>query len=176
MIHLSNSGQTIELREEFRPGAIVVVEADVHSGVRQALNRFEEYFKEYSSNESDFHRILSRLRLIDLNRMLYRSSGEEQSDGKGFDVYSIPNYGPMVYAGIQEQISLSLRSNSSTGRFETSTDHEHQTRQLVNRLYFSTFNRSSTHQSSKSFFFIFLSVHCWTVDVFSWVNGWRKSL
>ncbi|CAF1690274.1 unnamed protein product, partial [Didymodactylos carnosus] len=32
------------------------------------------------------------LTLLDLNRVLYRNSNEEQADGLGIDVYEIPGY------------------------------------------------------------------------------------
>ncbi|CAF0981470.1 unnamed protein product [Rotaria sp. Silwood1] len=44
--------------------------------------------------------------LIDIERVLYRSSIEEQSDGNGFDVYSISNYGKLTYCSLQGQISI----------------------------------------------------------------------
>lgn len=46
--------------------------------------------------------VVSDLSLIDLNILLYRCESEERcsTDGK-FGVYDIPDYGPLVYAGLQ---------------------------------------------------------------------------
>ncbi|CAF3393676.1 unnamed protein product, partial [Rotaria socialis] len=44
--------------------------------------------------------------LIDIERVPYRSSIEERSNGKSFDAYSIPNYGKLTYCSLQGQISI----------------------------------------------------------------------
>lgn len=49
----------------------------------------------------------SKLSLIDLNFVLYRCEAEERDSSDGQDgVYSIPNHGPLVYAGLQGWWSL----------------------------------------------------------------------
>jgi len=105
-IRLINDGQTIEFTNEFRPGSILILHVDLHSSIRQNLNQIEQYIDEFSSSQSNLQQILRQLKLIDFNRVLYRSSNEEISDGKGFDVYQIPSYGSMVFCGIQGQIVL----------------------------------------------------------------------
>lgn len=50
--------------------------------------------------------MIKKINLADLNRVLYRCDHEERDDGRGFDVYNIPNYGSLVYAGLQGFVSL----------------------------------------------------------------------
>ena len=54
-----------------------------------------------SQPNQDFRSIVSRLSFSDFNRVLFRSDPEEQSDGKNFGAYSIPNFGAPPYCGLQ---------------------------------------------------------------------------
>jgi glycogen debranching enzyme len=65
-----------------------------------------ELINQYSNARSQFHQIVKELTLVDLKHVLYRSSVEEQSDGKGFDVYTIHDYGKLVYCDLQGQMSV----------------------------------------------------------------------
>jgi glycogen debranching enzyme len=78
--------RTIEFTENFRPDSIVVLQISVLPQIHQSLFNIEQ--------------------LIDLEHVLYCLSIEEQSDGKGFDIYNIPDYGQLNYAGIYEIIPL----------------------------------------------------------------------
>lgn len=102
-IQLTNNGQTIEFNNEFHPGSIIILHVDVHPNVRQCLTSLNKSLDEISSLLDP---ILRPMKLIDFNRILYRSSKEEISDGKGFDVYHLPNYGSFVYCGIQGQLDV----------------------------------------------------------------------
>lgn len=45
--------------------------------------------------------------LIDLNKALYRCDQEERDETSNrFDVYNIPGYGPLVYAGLQGKLII----------------------------------------------------------------------
>jgi hypothetical protein len=49
---------------------------------------------------------VSRLTLADLNRALYRCEAEERDETKGASgAYDIPDFGPMVYCGLQGKYS-----------------------------------------------------------------------
>lgn len=50
--------------------------------------------------------VVSKLDLIDLNRVLFTCDQEERDQGFGGSAYDIPNYGPVVYCGLQGFISL----------------------------------------------------------------------
>lgn len=53
------------------------------------------------SGQSELKAVVEKLSFADLNRVLYRCDQEERDDGHGFDVYDIPAYGKLVYAGLQ---------------------------------------------------------------------------
>lgn len=63
--------------------------------VRKLINCFSKV------KESELNQIISKMSLADLNRALFRCDKEERDEGYGFDTYNIPNYGFMVYAGLQ---------------------------------------------------------------------------
>lgn len=53
------------------------------------------------SNRKELFEIISKMTLADLNRALYRCDKEERDEGYGFDTYNIPNFGFIIYAGLQ---------------------------------------------------------------------------
>lgn len=70
--------------------------------VRSAILKLRKIIDTFSQTRpTQLREIISRLKLEDLNHALYRCDQEERDDGNGFDVYNIPNYGSMVYAGLQ---------------------------------------------------------------------------
>jgi glycogen debranching enzyme len=108
-----NGFRTIEFTDDFRPGSIVVLQISVNKNRLESIHQLDETIKQFSNPESEFNLIVKELTLIDIERVLYRTSVEEQSDGKGFDVYEIPDYGKLVYAGLQGQISVLEEIHSS---------------------------------------------------------------
>lgn len=54
------------------------------------------------------YQIINNMSLADLNRALYRCDKEERDEGYGFDTYNIPNFGFMVYAGLQGKSFIGL--------------------------------------------------------------------
>ncbi|CAF4096790.1 unnamed protein product, partial [Rotaria magnacalcarata] len=74
--------------------------------IRQSIINIKQTIKQFSNPTSQFNKIVKNLTLIDLERVLYRTSDEEQSDGKGFDVYIIPDYGKLNYCGLQAIITI----------------------------------------------------------------------
>ncbi|CAF1464414.1 unnamed protein product [Adineta steineri] len=101
-----NGFRTIEFTENFRPGSIVIFQVSVLPRIHQTLINIEQIINQFSNPSSQFNKIIQDLTLIDLERVLYRSSVEEQSDGKGVDVYTIPDYGQLVYCGLHGLIPI----------------------------------------------------------------------
>ena len=85
---------TITLPDQFPPGSIALFETWIpgaeHSG---GLDTFVT---------TGAKEAFSELSLADLNFVLYRCEGEERDSSNGRDgVYNIPNFGPLLYAGLQ---------------------------------------------------------------------------
>jgi glycogen debranching enzyme len=97
---------TIEFTENFRPGSVVVLQVSLLPQIRQSIINIQQLINQFSNPTSQFNQIIKELTLVDLERILYRSSLEEQADGKGFDVYSIHDYGKLIFCGIQGIISI----------------------------------------------------------------------
>ena len=96
----------IEFTDKFRPGSIILLEVSLLPQIRQSIIDLTKIINQFSNPTSQFNLLVKQLTLVDLERILYRSSPEEQSDGKGFDVYQIPNSGSMYYCGLQGQMSI----------------------------------------------------------------------
>lgn len=93
-IEFDNGSTTIHVDDYFPPGSVALFETWVPSAEHASgLNNFIASGTEEAFGELD---------LIDLNFLLYRCDAEERDSSNGKDgVYTIPNYGPLVYAGLQ---------------------------------------------------------------------------
>ena len=77
--------------------------------IRRGLGQFGYLMRSYSGRSmtddsfesSNFRSIVANLSLADLNTVLYRCRGEEESDGNGYGTYNIPGYGHMLYCGLR---------------------------------------------------------------------------
>ncbi|KAK9465395.1 glucanotransferase domain of glycogen debranching enzyme-domain-containing protein [Lipomyces arxii] len=82
----------IMLPSHFPPGSIALIRTWIPSA-EESVDDFVVSGAEDAVKDLD---------LIDLNVVLYRCEGEERDHSVGRDgVYVIPNYGPLVYAGLQ---------------------------------------------------------------------------
>ncbi|CAF1175151.1 unnamed protein product, partial [Adineta ricciae] len=98
--------RTIEFTDEFAPGSIIALQISLLPQISQSISNLKELCKQFENPTSEFCQIMKQLTLVDLQRILYRSSNEEQADGNGFDVYFIPDYGQLNYCGLQGLMSI----------------------------------------------------------------------
>jgi len=102
----SNSMTKVVFNEEaFLPGSIIAFNINLLPIARNASNQLRE---EILVNQlSSFRSLISHCSLVDLNFILYRCKNEENNE-----IYTIPEYGPLVYAGLQgiESVLLEIRS------------------------------------------------------------------
>lgn len=96
---------TIDFSSEFQPGSVVVVRVSLHQKVQDSLVKIKELLS-VDKGLKDLTDAVKGMTLTELNRALYRCDQEEKDEGWGGGTYNIPNYGPMVYCGIQGFISL----------------------------------------------------------------------
>lgn len=103
----------------FQPGSVVAIRVSLHANIKPALAKLHNTISIVTSQRSsDIRVIVSRMNLVDLNKALYRCDQEERDETSNrFDVYDIPGYGPLVYAGLQGIISLlaDIRPNNDLG-------------------------------------------------------------
>jgi glycogen debranching enzyme len=82
----------------------------LHENVTSALSKLHKHVTNFTtkkaSSNSELEVIVSRLTLADLNRALYRCEEEERDETKGASgAYDIPDFGPVVYCGLQGKYS-----------------------------------------------------------------------
>lgn len=102
----------------FPPGSIIAFKVSLLPAARAALSSLRSCLNQFGyrvrtlsgnptqNNTSSFYTIASKLTLSDMNRILYRCSAEEESDGKGVSGYHVPNFGDLVYCGLQGFMSV----------------------------------------------------------------------
>jgi glycogen debranching enzyme len=82
----------------------------LHGNTTSALSKLHRHVTNFTtkkaSNNPELEEIVSRLTLADLNRALYRCEEEERDETKGANgAYDIPEFGPVVYCGLQGKYS-----------------------------------------------------------------------
>ncbi|XP_067951516.1 glycogen debranching enzyme-like [Watersipora subatra] len=112
--------QTISFHD-FPPGSVLIFRVLPNEGLRSAqanilagISRMHQYISD--KDGSGLQAMMSKLTLADVNALLYHCDAEEKSI-TGFGCYGIPNYGPLVYAGLQGILSpmASIRRNNDLG-------------------------------------------------------------
>ena len=96
-IQYQDGNSTITVNDDFVPGSIAVFSTEI-PGVDMGLDTFVKQGAIEASIDLD---------LYDLNAVLYRCEPEERDfSGGEIGTYNIPNYGPLVYAGLEGWISV----------------------------------------------------------------------
>lgn len=73
---------------------------------KAAILKLRQLMKNSTENNLEsLYSIIEKLTLADLNRILYRCDQEERDEGKGFAAYDIPDYGTLVYCGLQGKLN-----------------------------------------------------------------------
>ncbi|KAF6018830.1 AGL [Bugula neritina] len=106
----------------FPPGTVLIISvepnADLTDAVTEvfksvsAINSCRAGCKSTSGDTDEIGTMMSKLTLSDLNVILYHCEAEE-SVISGFGSYNVPDYGPLVYAGLQGIFSVMSRIRSS---------------------------------------------------------------
>ena len=93
-IDTQDHATVISMPDVFRPGSVALFETWIPSAEHsEGLDRFVT---------SGAKEAFAELNFVDLNLVLYRCDAEERDLSRGADgVYSVPNHGPLVYAGLQ---------------------------------------------------------------------------
>ena len=100
-------GSSFEFTDQFRPGSIIVLQVTLDKEMKQSVDFLKTLIEQLEQNNNgEWKNLVNQLTFMDLERILYRSSLEEQSDGEGIDVYSIPGHGSLHYCGLQGLVSL----------------------------------------------------------------------
>jgi hypothetical protein len=78
----------------------------LYGNATTALGKFHKQVTNFTTKTApdypELESIVSRLTLADLNRALYRCEEEERDESKGASgAYNIPDFGPLVYCGLQ---------------------------------------------------------------------------
>lgn len=92
----------------FPPGALICfkivlndVSARVLPFIRESLAELLNSNINEEKMQNEIESVLNHLNYDELNILLYRCANEETSENINSNVYDIPKYGPLVYAGLQ---------------------------------------------------------------------------
>lgn len=82
----------------------------LYGNATSALSELHEHVTEFTTmrvpSNSELEEVVSRLTLADLNRVLCRCAEEERDETNGANgAYDIPDFGPVVYCGLQGKYS-----------------------------------------------------------------------
>ncbi|XP_075473238.1 glycogen debranching enzyme isoform X1 [Ascaphus truei] len=105
--------------ENLTPGSVIIFRVSLDPNAQEAVGALRSHLVQFTphfasgSLQDDrappilkvpLESIASKLSLADLNQVLYRCDAEEQEDGGG--CYSVPNWTPLKYAGLQGLLSV----------------------------------------------------------------------
>ncbi|KAK8374371.1 hypothetical protein O3P69_011987 [Scylla paramamosain] len=112
----SDSDMTVcEYTSKFTPGSVIAFRLSLLPRAQSAVNKirgtlsefgYKSRISEVTTHNPVLTDIVNGLSLVDLNRILYRCDDEEKDEGRGWGAYNIPNYGPLLYCGLQGVVSV----------------------------------------------------------------------
>ncbi|KAB0795230.1 hypothetical protein PPYR_12069 [Photinus pyralis] len=104
--------------KNFKPGSVVAIKVSLQKNVEESIGKLRELLISFSKKKTtELQKIIKQLDLNSLNRTLYRCDQEEKDEGHGFGAYNIPNFGSLVYCGLQGFMSLlsTIRPSNDLG-------------------------------------------------------------
>ncbi|XP_043206141.1 glycogen debranching enzyme-like isoform X1 [Amphibalanus amphitrite] len=108
LTHRIENDYTVMDYTDFPPGSVFalrIAPCPVAVGAVEKLRCIVYELTRFSAS-TDVEHIISRLTLADMNRIIYRCDQEERDEGRGWAAYDVPNFGPLVYSGLQSVMSL----------------------------------------------------------------------
>lgn len=92
--------------KNLKPGTVVAIRCSLHSYTKPHLNKLQTLYNLNGKSFNELKNIVTKLDLVDLNRVLYTCDHEERDRGFGGGPYNIPGYGDTVYCGLQGFVSI----------------------------------------------------------------------
>ena len=95
--------------KNFKPGSVVVIHVKLDENSRKSIIETQRVLKMFDETRipDDLNEIfIKEMNFDSLNFALYQCNNEGLDNNRGKGVYDIPNYGPLVYCGLQGIVSL----------------------------------------------------------------------
>ena len=108
LTHRIENDYTVMDYTDFPPGSVFALRVAPCPVAAAAVDRLRCVVQQLTcfSADTELEPIISRLTLADMNRVLYRCDQEERDEGRQGAAYEVPNWGPLVYSGLQSVMSL----------------------------------------------------------------------
>lgn len=108
--HYTDGSNTQLNFANLRPGTVVAIRVSMHPSARLSFDRLQQVTNalrlQSGAQCEELKSIVSKLDLTALSRVLFSCDQEERDMGLGGTAYDIPNFGPIVYCGLQGFVSL----------------------------------------------------------------------
>lgn len=104
----SGNAKILQLNfKNFKPGSVIAFRFSLQTGTLVSVEKLRDLITNFATETpTSLIPVVGKMSLPDLNRALYRCDMEERDEQEGRGVYDIPNFGPLVYCGLQGFISL----------------------------------------------------------------------
>ncbi|KAL7671642.1 hypothetical protein ACOME3_006533 [Neoechinorhynchus agilis] len=107
-VHYTNDGNEggYVRFKDFGFGSVIAFKTTLSDSVVNSLNEIRKHAADFGVKDGKFHSLIKALSPLDLNTVLYRCGAEEVDDCLGFGPYTVPNFGDLVYCGLQGIMSV----------------------------------------------------------------------